>query len=49
MIDIVFEFLDCFCQVLYDFLTWDWKVYTLTILLVGSLLGRTEGKTQTAS
>lgn len=48
MIDLITGFLDCFCQVVYEFIAWDWKISTITFLLIGSLIGRTEGKTETA-
>lgn len=49
MIDLVCEFLDCFCQSLLAFIAWDPKISTLTFLLIGCLIGRGEGKTETAS
>jgi len=42
MIDLITGFLDCFCQVLYEFVMWDWKIAMISFLLAGHLLGRNQ-------
>jgi hypothetical protein len=45
--DFITDFLDCFCGLIMAFIAWDPKIAMMTFLLIGTLIGRNQGASET--